>query len=119
MKLHPFEKEIEKYNDLASDKLEIAPLQSSISDYLEISKIQVSIYSTTFFDAIGKNVVNFAWTGNFLGGDYAEALIEDGIAKNANNQDIIFIFNKISQENQLVLERPHFYTTFSSESFDV
>jgi hypothetical protein len=119
LKLHPFEKEVEKYNDLASDKLEIAPLQSSISDYLEISKIQVSIYSTTFFDAIGKNVVNFAWTGNFLGGDYAEALIEDGIAKSANNEDIILIFNKMNLESKSPLERPHFYTTFSSESFDV
>jgi hypothetical protein len=119
LKLHPFEKEIEKYNDLVSDKLEIAPLQSSISDYLEISKIQISIYSTTFFDAIGKNVVNFAWTGNFLGGDYAEALVEDGIAQSANSEDIILIFKKISNETHHQLERPHFYTSFSSESFDV
>ena len=119
LKLHPFEKEIEKYNDLASDKLEIASLHSSISDYLEIAKIQVSIYSTTFFDAIGKNVVNFAWTGNFLGGDYAEALVEDGIAQSANSEDIILIFKKISNETHHQLERPHFYTSFSSESFDV
>ena len=119
LKLHPFEKETEKYSELAGDRLEIAPLHSNISDYLEISKIQVSIYSTTFFDAIGKNVVNFAWTGNFLGGDYAEALVEDGIAKSADNEDIVLIFNEMSLEPQPQLERQHFYTSFSSESFDV
>jgi hypothetical protein len=119
LKLHPFEKETEKYSELAGDRLEIAPLHSNISDYLEISKIQVSIYSTTFFDAIGKNVVNFAWTGNFLGGDYADALIEDGIAFLGNNTDIVSRFLEISTSIDKQLERTFYYSNISIKSFDV
>lgn len=119
LKLHPFEKETQKYSALSDEKLEIAPLHSNISDYLEIAKIQISIYSTTFFDAIGSDVLNFAWTGEFIGGDYANALIEDGIAKSANNQNIIEYFNTLSAEGIVHLRRDLFYSHFSSEAFDV
>jgi hypothetical protein len=118
LKLHPLEKEIEKYNRLTSQNLEIAPLSSNISDYLEIAKIQLSIYSTTFFDAIGFDVVNYAWDGPFIGGDYAESLIEDGIARSANIEDIILNFNDINPSETSFLSRAHFYSPFSSESFD-
>lgn len=118
LKLHPFEKETEKYADLCNDRIEIAPLNSNISDYLQISKIQVSVYSTTFFDSIGLNVINFAWTGPFMGGDYAEALIEDGIAFRANNTDIVARFLEITNSDVKQLERTHYYSNISIESFD-
>lgn len=119
LKLHPFEKETQKYTELSNSILEIAPLNSNISDYLAIARIQVSIYSTTFFDAIGENVVNFAWTGPFLGGDYADALIEDGIALSANNEDVILKLQQLELDNYTPLQREAFYTHFSREAFDV
>jgi hypothetical protein len=119
LKLHPFEKETEKYADLCNDKIEIAPLNSNISDYLQIAKIQVSVYSTTFFDAIGLNVVNFAWTGPFMGGDYADALIDDGIAYRADNTDVVSRYIEFTNSGLKELDRTHYYAPLSIKSFDV
>ena len=117
IKLHPAETKAAIYETLVGPNVEIAPLKSNIFDYLQKSKIQVSIYSTTFFDAIGLDVTNFAWSGDFLGSDYAQALIEDRVAFDGNAPDIISEFNKLEQEGVNQLERDYFYTPFSSEPF--
>ncbi|MFM1999070.1 MAG: hypothetical protein RL204_1017 [Bacteroidota bacterium] len=119
IKLHPSEKKIEAYQSLVTSNVELAPLKSNIYDYLEKSKIQLSIYSTTFFDAIGMSVTNFAWTGDFIGSDYAEALIEDNIAFDGNLKNIIEEYKYFENQGIKNLSRDYFYTAFSSESFGI
>jgi len=52
----------------------------SLMTLLHISDIQISIYSTTFFDALGLPVVNLSLQDNELCGAYARSMAELGVA---------------------------------------
>ncbi|MFM9421877.1 MAG: hypothetical protein RIR06_338 [Bacteroidota bacterium] len=81
VKLHPLESNAQAYFQLnLSEKIKILPIETSIQHVLAYSKIQISIYSTTFYDALGRNVTNFAWADSGVSSDYVREVIDEGIA---------------------------------------
>lgn len=80
VKLHPMERNAEAYRGLENDQVKIAGRSDNIFSLLERARIQISIYSTTFFDAAGYRVMNFSWKSGSVGSDYASALVNEGVA---------------------------------------
>lgn len=118
VKLHPLEKKIDRYQVLRDAQCEIAPLHSSIFYFLERCKIQLSIYSTTFFDAAGYDVVNFSWVTNGIGSDYAASLAEDGVVISVKpSDDIVSIYNSLDQSNSPFLKVDSIYSKFDAQQF--
>lgn len=91
VKLHPLENDVDSYFQLEhSEKVKILPIDSDIHEVLSYSRIQLSIYSTTFYDALGHNVCNYAWVDSGVSSDYVTEVIEEGIAHAFKfNDDII------------------------------
>lgn len=118
VKLHPLEKKAEKYMTLKNSQCEIAPLHSSIFQYLEKSKIQISIYSTTFFDSAGYQVYNLSWLTSGIGSDYAANLIHEGLVDSLHpEEDPIVKYNDAMAKGYKFLEVSRFYGDFSSQIF--
>ena len=80
VKLHPLEREFDRYVQEASSQVEILPLQAPLVDVFNRSKFQISIYSTTFFDALGFDMVNYALSDTGYSADYVEEMIQDRVA---------------------------------------
>lgn len=81
VKLHPYEKEPEMYRELlSSTHCKLFGNGDDLMALLSKSKIQISVYSTTFFDALGLDVVNFSLQNYTTGSDYAKAMAEEGMA---------------------------------------
>jgi hypothetical protein len=90
VKLHPLESEEKKYMNEASDCVEVLPISASLNEELVRAKIQVSIYSTTFFDALGMNVKNYSLNEIEYSSDYAAEMVELGVAESLKNlEDVI------------------------------
>lgn len=114
VKLHPYELETERYYSIKHERLEYAPLRSNIKDYLSVSRIQLSIYSTTLFDAAGHDIINFIWLKKGLGNDYAQDLVDNqiGIGISENIDPIAYLEN-LSQLDTHFLSRQHLYSVFN------
>lgn len=81
VKLHPFEAEAHKYRYLkAHPQCEVVLNEESLSALLMRTKIQISIYSTTFFDALGFDVINYALQNYTASHDYAASMVKSGVA---------------------------------------
>lgn len=80
VKLHPLEKVPEAYARLEKHpQCEVFGKGSELMPLLCKAKIQISVYSTTFYDALGLGVLNFSLQG--LGSeDYARAMVREGVA---------------------------------------
>lgn len=80
IKLHPLEKEVHKYEHF--DGFSNCELHKSgdLQPLLERSRIQISIYSTTLFDSIGLNVLNFALQNYSASSDYAKEMVDNKVA---------------------------------------
>lgn len=101
VKLHPLEKEADKYFKETSESVEVLPISSSLNEELKRAKIQVSIYSTTFYDAVGMGVKNYALNEIGYSSDYASEMIENGVAEPLGNlEDVIA---KFENDNQVTL----------------
>jgi hypothetical protein len=88
IKLHPLEKNVEAYSMLhLSERMKLLPIETNLEHVLGYCKIQVSIYSTTFYDALGQNIVNFAWSNSGFSNDYVREVIEDGVAYSFELED--------------------------------
>ena len=87
VKLHPLESEEIKYRNEASDQIEILPVSASLSEELTRAKIQVSIYSTTFFDSLGMEVRNYSLNEIGFSSDYANEMVDMGIAESLKNEE--------------------------------
>ncbi len=119
VKLHPLEKRASRYDSLRSEVCEIAPLQSNIFEYLERCKIQISIYSTTFFDSAGFDVVNFSWVTGGVGSDYARSLAEDGVVIPVTpDQDILAIYHNQNLVSPDKLTIDYIYPTMRTGIFN-
>ena len=93
VKLHPLESEEIKYLNEASDQIEILPVSASLSEELTRANIQVSIYSTTFFDALGMEVRNYSLNEIGFSSDYASEMVELRVAEPLKNtEDVISKF---------------------------
>lgn len=106
VKLHPLESEEDKYLKEANERVEILPIFASLSEELTRAKIQVSIYSTTFFDALGLEVRNYSLNEIGFSSDYASEMIELRVAEPLKNtEDVISKFeNEQSKPDYLTRE---------------
>lgn len=113
IKLHPLEKETHKYEHF--DKFENCELHRSghLQPLLERSRIQISIYSTTLFDSIGLNVLNFALQNYSASSDYAREMVENRVAFPINIDDdpVELYHQKLPHANEL-LNRDVLYKPF-------
>jgi len=80
VKLHPLEKNKEAYYELTSLGAEIRDIETPLDTLLGRAKIQISIYSTTFYDALGFNVCNFSLQNYGSMSDYAADMIAEAVA---------------------------------------
>jgi hypothetical protein len=81
IKMHPLEKNKELYRALESDGFVIIDTEQSLSLLLRESRIQISIYSTTFFDALGFDISNYSLQNYSIYKDYAAQMITEGVAQ--------------------------------------
>jgi hypothetical protein len=81
VKLHPYEpkQDVPKYMALADEQVEIVQT-GSLNDWFSKSKIQVSVYSTTFYDAIGYNIMNYALINTGVYDAYVDEMLEAQVA---------------------------------------
>lgn len=117
VKLHPTEPHPEAYTSISHKQIEIAPSDANIRDLLERAKIQLSIYSTTFFDAAGLSVMNFSWITNGVGSDYAASLVEEGIALALSPDDDPITLFSMRSSNYSFLQRNAIYAPLDPKSF--
>ena len=87
VKLHPLESETKKYLVESNDFVEVLPVSASLNEELKRAKIQVSIYSTTFFDALGMQVQNFSLNDSGYSEDYASEMVSLGVAEPLKKTD--------------------------------
>jgi hypothetical protein len=80
VKLHPLEKNKDAYAELKNVGLSIVDIEEPLDELLSKSKIQISIYSTTFYDALGFDVINFSLQDFGTMSDYASDMINEGVA---------------------------------------
>ncbi len=119
VKLHPLEKNAAKYDSICDHSIEIAPLKSSIFEYLERCKIQISIYSTTFFDSAGYDVVNFCWATKGYGSDYARSLVEENLViPIMPGEDVIEKFNGLATPSEHYLNVNDFYAVYNPKVWE-
>jgi hypothetical protein len=81
IKMHPLEKHKELYRALEKDGFVIVDTEHSLTALLRESRIQISIYSTTFFDALGFEISNYALQEYSIYKDYAAQMIAEGVAQ--------------------------------------
>ncbi len=112
VKLHPLESDLASYEKLQLPGIELAPPDARLTDLLERARIQVSVYSTTFYDALGYDVMNYSVTG--LGSDdYAEEMILEKMALPMQSKDdVVELYAKASSANVTMPEREDVYGTF-------
>ncbi len=81
VKLHPYEpkQDVPKYMALANDQVEIVQ-SGSLNDWFSKSKIQLSVYSTTFYDAIGYNIMNYALVNTGIYDAYVDEMLAAKVA---------------------------------------
>jgi hypothetical protein len=79
---------------------------------LKRAKIQVSIYSTTFFDALGMGVKNFSLNEIGFSGNYASEMVAFGVADSLKkSEDVISKFEN-SPDQIGNLTREDVFATF-------
>ena len=81
VKMHPLESNTEAYILEKSESVEILPIDSSLHIELQKARIQVSIYSTTFYNSLGFKVKNYALVDCGYSSDYAQEMVEMKLAE--------------------------------------
>jgi len=93
VKMHPLERRQDLYFAEANEQVEILPVSAPLSDVLNRCQFQVSIYSTTFFDALAFNLPNFALGNTGFSSDYVSEMVERRVAFPLNKeQDPIALY---------------------------
>lgn len=96
VKLHPLESQVEKYMAEADDRVEVLPVSAPLNEELMRAKVQVSIYSTTFFDAVGMQVKNYSLDDIGYSLDYASEMVAMGVAESLKKgEDVIEKFQSV------------------------
>ena len=81
IKMHPLEKNKELYRALEKDGFVIMDAERPLSELLRESRIQISIYSTTFYDALGYDISNYSLQAYSIYKDYAAQMVTEGVAQ--------------------------------------
>jgi hypothetical protein len=97
IKLHPFEFAKEAYDKYRANPLcEVHESPEVLYSLFRRAKIQISIYSTTFFDAVGYGLVNFSIQDFGPFGNYAREMAESGVAQGIKfEEDPVEVMKKL------------------------
>jgi len=115
IKLHPQEKNKEIYYALSARGVEIRDVEVPLDMLLQSCKIQISIYSTTFYDALGMGVCNFSLQNYGSMSDYAKSMITEAVAYPLYaDEDPIEKFLSKNSENILLTSREDVYGPFNA-----
>jgi hypothetical protein len=118
VKVHPLEKRIADYKKLENPQVKVVGNESSLDDLLMESRIQVSIYSTTFYDALGFDVLNLSIRNYSPSASYAEETIREGVAEGIDfDADPIGYYLSHPTGQAQSLERNDVYGPFNSLYF--
>jgi hypothetical protein len=110
VKLHPLETNRKAYDAINHQSIEIALENASLDDLLRRAKIQISIYSTTFYDAIGLDVTNLSIQNFGTSADYAADIIREGVAYPITiDDDPIAVYESLKGLNEVALSREDVY----------
>lgn len=81
VKPHPRQAGLEKIEATSSlANVRVMDKSDNLMVLLNLSEIQISIYSTTFFDALGSGTINFSLQNVENNTEYASAMVDQGIA---------------------------------------
>ncbi len=121
IKLHPSLADKTLYDEFLPLGVDIIDKQIPLDILLSRAKIQITIYSTTIYDALGFDVVNFSLQGFGIMSDYARDMIEEGAAiALQSNEDPIEKYYKIKQQPDIesrMLPREEVYAEYNPEVF--
>jgi hypothetical protein len=117
VKLHPLEKNKEAYEELLQYNLEIVDVEIPLDELMSKSKIQISIYSTTFYDAFGFDVVNFSLQDYGAMSDYASDMIHEGVAEPLlADEDPILRYRRLKESAHKEFSREDVYSEFNEKT---
>lgn len=112
IKLHPRERQedLARYLKYESENVQVER-NGSLDEIFKKAKIQLSIYSTTFYDAVGYDIVNLALIDATTHATYVQEMIDEGVALPISfHEDPISLFHSLPQGVRL--ERKTVYDTF-------
>jgi hypothetical protein len=116
VKLHPLEKNKEAYYELSEQGVEIRDIETPLDSLLVRAKIQISIYSTTFYDALGFDVCNYSLQNYGSMSDYAADMIAESVALPLLiNENPVLKFINEHQAIQPLAPREDVYSPFNSK----
>ncbi len=114
VKLHPLEKNKEAYEELRQHNLEIVDIEVPLDELMSKCKIQISIYSTTFYDAFGFDVINFSLQDYGAMSDYASDMISEGVAEPLlADEDPILRYHSLKKGSHKEFSRDNVYSEFN------
>ncbi len=114
LKIHPNEKE-ENYHSL-SDLSNVLISKSNILYLFGLSKIHISVFSTTLFDALEYKPVNFSLQNEAFK-DYTQNIINAKVALPINlNEDPILKFENLGTTSSLI-DAKYVYSDFSESTY--
>jgi hypothetical protein len=115
IKLHPQEKNKEAYYPLAEAGVDIRDTETPLDMLLKRCKIHISIYSTTFYDALGFDVCNFSLQQYGTMSDYAADMISEAVALPLYlEEDPIEKYYSVKSQNITLTPREEVYSSFDS-----
>jgi len=114
VKMHPLEKTPDIYrNELVPLGIEILWNESNLFECLAKCRIQISIYSTTFFDSLGMNVLNLSLQDYTNSSDYAKEMVTEGVALPLSlDQDPIHLLESLDVPSKYFLDSKDVYGEF-------
>lgn len=117
LKMHPLEKEVALYRAISHPQFELIGNEGDLHALLAESRIQISIYSTTFFDALGLNVINFSLQGFTEFADYAADMIKENVAYALDfDDDPIDRYTHVIAEKKPLMTRDSVYAEFEKDT---
>ncbi|HEY8403302.1 MAG TPA: polysialyltransferase family glycosyltransferase [Flavobacteriales bacterium] len=120
VKLHPSQDNKEEYDQLKQYGYQILDREIPLDELLAKAKIQITIYSTTVYDALGFDVMNFCLQDFGLMRDYAKDMISEGAALPLyEHEDPIAKYEEIMKSDDGIrfLPREDVYAPFQPEVF--
>lgn len=117
LKLHPQEQKRHIYESRSWPKVRIAGPHERIDDLLDEVSVQLTIYSTTLYDALGRNVVNFS-VQDAQSADYASDMVQEKVAFPIRiGEDILARYREAVAQMEHLLSSEEVYSPFRSAVF--
>jgi hypothetical protein len=89
-----------------------------LHDWFSKAKIQLSIYSTTFYDSIGYDVDNFALQNTGIYDSYVQEMLDSKVAVGIEeDEDPIAAYLSKRAEGRLIGDRREVYGNWDREKF--